>query len=282
VSNNILPTLRLLNSASLVGFSGGLRLYLAFLLVGLTPDIILVIASCLIIYATYQLDRSLENKEDQINHPEFYGANMKAGVVASGVCAVTGAVLFFSKHLISPPLFPFFVGILYSRGIPLGRSTIKLKGGCGIKNLVIGISWGGTIGLIIAALALPAAALIIGLYFGMKLFINSTIFDLKDIEGDLAAGIRTLPVVLGESRLRYFLMALCLVQHALLIISMATGLLASFWILPAYSFCASTLVICCYSSTWESSPTWLKKKFRILAINYEPIILVALSWFLLA
>jgi 4-hydroxybenzoate polyprenyltransferase len=281
VSDTILPTLRLLNSASLVGFSGGLRLYLAFLLAGITPDIVLVIASCLIIYATYQLDRSLENKEDQINHPEFCGATMKAGIVASGACAVMGAGLFFSKHLISPPLFPFLVGILYSRGIPLGRSTIKLKGGCGIKNLVIGISWGGTIGLIIAAMAQPAAALIIGLYFGMKLFINSTIFDLKDIEGDLAAGIRTLPVVLGESRLRYFLMALCLVQHALLILAMATSLLASFWILPAYSFCASTLVICCYSSTWESSPTWLKKKFRILAINYEPIILVALSLFLL-
>jgi hypothetical protein len=59
-------TFKLLNSASLVGFSGGLRLYLAFLLAGIAPNFVLIIAASLIIYATYTLDRSLENKEDVI------------------------------------------------------------------------------------------------------------------------------------------------------------------------------------------------------------------------
>jgi 4-hydroxybenzoate polyprenyltransferase len=92
---------------------------------------------------------------------------------------------------------PFFVGVLYSRGIPLGNRKIKLKGGSGIKNIVIGITWGGTIGLVIASTGQIAAAMVICIYFGLKLFINSTIFDLKDMEGDLAAGIRTLPISLG-------------------------------------------------------------------------------------
>ena len=119
------PTLKLLNSASLVGFSGGLRLYLAFLLAGIIPNLLLVIAASLIIYATYTLDRSLDNKEDEINHKEFTGASKTAGLAASGIAILIGISLFFSKHLFSPPLFPFLVGILYSRGIPLGTRTVR-------------------------------------------------------------------------------------------------------------------------------------------------------------
>jgi 4-hydroxybenzoate polyprenyltransferase len=277
VSHTVIPTIRLLNSATLVGFSGGLRLYLAFLLAGIAPDLFLVFAASLIIYATYTLDRSLENKEDSVNHPEFVGAHKKTGLLASGACAVFGTGIFFASSLISPPIFPFIVGILYSKGIPLGNRIIKLKGSCGIKNLVIGITWGGTIGLIIAGTGQYGAAIVIGLYFGMKLFINSTIFDLKDVEGDLAAGIRTLPVVFGEQRLRYVLMTVCLVQHALLFAAMAGGLLIPWFVFLAYSFSASILVIFWYSPAFEGASSWIARKFRILAINYEPMVLVVLS-----
>jgi len=152
-----IQTFKLLNSASLVGFSGGLRLYLAFLLAGIAPNFVLIIAASLIIYATYTLDRSLENKEDVINRQELTGANKMTGLIASGSAILIGIALFFSKNLFCPPLLPFFVGILYSRGIPIGTRRIKLKGGSGIKNLVIGITWGGTIGLVIASTGQIAA-----------------------------------------------------------------------------------------------------------------------------
>ncbi len=37
------------------------------------------------------------------------------------------------------------------------------------------------------------------IFFGVKLFVNSAIFDFKDIKGDTLAGIKTLPVSLGET-----------------------------------------------------------------------------------
>lgn len=274
------PTLKLLNSASLVGFSGGLRLYLAFLLADIMPDLLLVIASSLIIYATYTLDRSLDNKEDEINHKEFTGASKITGLAASGIAILIGISLFFSKQLFSPPVFPFIVGILYSRGIPLGNKKIKLKAGSGIKNLVIGITWGGTLGLVIASTGQVIAAMVIGIYFGMKLFINSTIFDLKDVKGDLAAGIRTLPVLLGEKRLKYLLFGLCSIQHVILALAMMGGILVHSRIFFVYSLMVSGLGIIYYSPKFESSASWLQRKFRILAINGEPIILVVLSIFL--
>jgi len=270
-------TFRLLNSASLVGFSGGLRFYLAFLLAGVAPNLLLVVAASLIIYATYTLDRSLDNKEDEVNHKEFMGASKTAGLAASAIALMVGISLFFSKQLFSPPVFPFIVGILYSRGIPVGKRCIKLKGGSGIKNLVIGITWGGTIGLVVLSTGMVTAALVIAIYFGMKLFINSTIFDLKDVEGDLAAGIRTLPIVLGEKKLKYLLFAICIVQHMIIVVAMMTGILAHAGVFLAYSFIVSGAVILYYSPTFESDASWLRRKFRILAINGEPIALVALS-----
>lgn len=270
-------TFRLLNSASLVGFSGGLRLYLAFLLAGIAPNLLLVIAASLIIYATYTLDRSLDNKEDEVNHKEFMGASKTAGLAASAIAILAGISLFFSRQLFTPPVFPFIVGILYSRGIPVGSRSIKLKGGSGIKNLVIGITWGGTIGLVIFSSGYTAAAMVIAIYFGTKLFINSTIFDLKDIEGDLAAGIRTLPVVLGEKRLKYLLFSICIVQHMIIALAMGGGILVHAGVFLAYSFIVSGAVILYYSPAFESSASWIKREIRVIAIDGEAIIQVILS-----
>jgi 4-hydroxybenzoate polyprenyltransferase len=162
----------------------------------------------------------------------------------------------------------------------MGNRSIKLKAGSGVKNLVIGLTWGGTIGLVIFSSGFAAASLVIGIYFGMKLFINSTIFDLKDVEGDLAAGIRTLPVVLGTDRLKYLLISLCIIQHAIIMMAIATGILVHAWVFFAYSLIVSSAVILYYTPAFEASSSWLQRKFRILAINGEPIALVALSIFL--
>lgn len=271
------PTLKLLNSSSVVGFSGGLRLYLAFLLAGIAPNLLLVAASSLIIYATYTLDRSRDNKEDMINKRDLASANKKIGLVASGIAITIGLIVFFSKNLFYPPLFPFIVGIIYSHKIPFGNKKIRLKGGLGIKNLVIGITWGGTIGLVIASAGPVAASMVIGLYFGMKLFINSTIFDLKDVKGDLAAGIRTLPASLGERKLRYLLFIICIIQHLVLALAMVGGILVPTTVFFSYSAIASGFAIICYSPSFESGTSWLRRNFRILAINGEPVMLVVLS-----
>lgn len=275
-----ISTIRLLNSSILVGVSGGLRLYLAFLLAGITPILPLVVASALIIYATYTLDRSLESKEDDINHQELADANKMTGLVVSGIAITIGIALFFSKFLFIPPLFPFIVGILYSRGITLKKREFKLKGGLGMKNLVIGITWGGTIGLIIASTGHALAALVICLFFGMKLFINSTIFDLKDVKGDLAAGIQTLPVVLGEQKLKWILLSLCVIQHIILALAIAWGILIPITFFLLYSFFSEGLVIISYSPAFESANSWLQRKFRSIMIDGESMIQVILSIFL--
>ncbi len=88
------------------------------------------------------------------------------------------------------PLLLLTIGILYSKGIKFKGKRIRLKAGYGVKNVVVGTSWGASI-----SLSLPNPDLTIFTFFTIKLFINSAFFDLKDVERD---EIKTLPIILGR------------------------------------------------------------------------------------
>jgi 4-hydroxybenzoate polyprenyltransferase len=203
------PTLRLLSSSVPVGLSGGLRLCIAFLLAGITPLPLPCLAAGLVIYATYTLDRALPCAEDAINQRSLASANRRIAILWCGLTYLLGLVLFLWDGILLAPLVPLVIGYLYTHGVSLRGHSLKLKGGAGAKNAVIGLTWGGSIALVIAHFtAEPLVVIPIFLFYGMKLFINSSIFDMKDLEGDLAAGIRTLPACLGEARTRHLLVSL--------------------------------------------------------------------------
>jgi 4-hydroxybenzoate polyprenyltransferase len=254
-----------------------LRLYLAFILIGTAPDPTLISGASLIIYATYTLDRSLKSHEDHVNSLTFSDIDRTYGLLATIIAVAAGTYLFFSHALFWIPIFPFITGFIYSRGVSLGTKKIKLKTGMGGKNLIIGITWGGTIGLIISTTGNLSAAILISLFYGMKLFINSTIYDCKDIEGDLAAGIRTLPAVWGIRRMKEVLFTILLIQHLILIAGMITGIISFFSFFVIYSLISGGGVIIWYSPLFETNKAGLKRWFRVLAIDGESPVQVIVS-----
>lgn len=52
--------------------------------------------------------------------------------------------------------------------------------------------------------------------FGIKTGVNSTIDDFKDVKGDILAGLRTLPIILGKRNTRNLLTSLHIITHVLL------------------------------------------------------------------
>ena len=81
--------------------------------------------------------------------------------------------------------------------------ALKLKGGLGVKNFVVGLTWGAFIaGLAGSNCGNMIPMVLVFTFFGVKLFVNSTIYDFKDVKGDTLAGIKTLPVSLGERNTR--------------------------------------------------------------------------------
>ena len=122
---------------------------------------------------------------------------------------------------------PFVTGYLYSKGIKIGKFAVKLKGRAGVKNLVVGLTWGASIaGLAGKSCGSIVPVVLLFVFFGVKLFVNSTIYDFKDIKGDTLAGIETLPVSLGEKNTRNLLTGMHLCSHLIIGIALIYGLLA--------------------------------------------------------
>ena len=264
------PTVRLLGSSVIVALSGGLRLHIAFLLAGISPKIPEYCAGILIIYSTYTLDRALDCKEDAINRSELCGANGRAGILACIVSFFGGAALMARDGIFLAPVFPFIVGFLYTNGIRIGPYYLKLKGSVGGKNIVIGITWGGTIALVVSRWCSSAMTVgIIFLFFAMKIFVTSCVNDFKDIRGDLAAGIRTLPACFGEETTKKILILVLIVLHAIMAYSLLAGIIGDEWLVLLFGLILSLGFLMVYSPSFEKSPSLLFRRLRECVISGE-------------
>jgi 4-hydroxybenzoate polyprenyltransferase len=271
------PTMRLLNSSTAVAIGGGLRLHIAFLLAGLAARIPEYCACALIIYATYTFDRALDCKEDAINKSELCGANGKIGLLASIITFLIGTYLFVLDGIYLAPFFPFIVGYVYTRGIRIGPYAFKLKGGAGIKNIIIGITWGGSIALVVSRWCDSLVTVgVIFLFFALKLFATSCVNDFKDVRGDLAAGIRTLPACLGEDLTKKVLIAILLGLHTVMVYSLLFNIIRNEWIVLLYSLVVSISFLMIYSSAFEKSPSFMYKRMREIVIYWESAITLVL------
>lgn len=253
------PTLRLLNSSTIVAISGGLRVHIAFLLAGIEPNIMIYFGIGLIIYAVYTFDRSLGSKEDAINKCEFIEARRRTAIIACIIAFLAGALILAGENIYFASFFPFIVGYIYSKGIRIGKFKLKLKGGMGGKNIVIGLTWGGTMASAVSKWTENTTEISIFLFFAVKLFIYSTLNDFKDVKGDSAAGIKTLPVCLGKDRVRKMLMILCLLLHIGMVVSLFMGFIKPELVILGYSFIVGITCTYFYISAFETKELRTRK-----------------------
>lgn len=269
-------TLELLKSSVLVAFSGALRIHIAFLLLQIHSSMFTCIAGGLVIYSVYTLDRALGSEEDVVNRKELSGSRKEIGLVASMLTFVIGSYVLTKEGMIALAFLPFITGFLYSKGIKIGRFALKLKGGLGVKNFVVGLTWGAFIsGLAGSTCKSIVSIILVFTFFGVKLFVNSTIYDFKDVKGDTRAGIKTLPVSLGAQNTRNFLMGLHLLSHLILGIALINGVLAFEPVIILYSFICGLICIKNYTkSDEEESP--FQKLERTILVDGESTSIVGL------
>jgi 4-hydroxybenzoate polyprenyltransferase len=262
-------TLELLKSSILVAFSGALRIHLAFLLLHIQSSVLTCVAGGLIIYTVYTLDRAFESEEDAVNRTELNGSNKKVGLTVSLLAFIIGTYILAKEGILALAFIPFITGYLYSKGIKIGRFALKLKGGLGIKNIVVGLTWG----IFIAGLAGSGCGnlvpiVLVFIFFGVKLFINSAIYDFKDIKGDSLAGIKTLPVSLGAQKTRNLLIAMHLLSHLTLGIALIHGVLAFEPLIVLYSFICGLICIQTFTNS-EDEKLSSKKLERTVLVDGE-------------
>lgn len=181
-------------------------MYIAGVLEGLpfTP-LPCVIGFC-ITFAIYNLNRKSDEAEDSINHAGRYlfTKRYERQLLILSAAAYAAALVLAWRYSITAVIitaFPLITGIVYSVPFFPQRSRFRrLKDIPVVKNLSIAIAWAVPHAFLPAVLAGSLLAGMTGavlLFFFILVFINTVLFDMRDVEGDAAAGIRTVPVILG-------------------------------------------------------------------------------------
>jgi 4-hydroxybenzoate polyprenyltransferase len=270
-------TLELLKSSVLVAFSGALRIHLAFLLLQVESSLLTCIAGGLVIYTVYTLDRALGSEEDAVNRKELNGSKKEIGLAISLITFLIGACILAKEEMLSLAFIPFVTGYLYSKGLKIGKFSLKLKGGLGVKNLVVGLTWGAFIaGLAGSNCGDLVPIVLVFTFFGVKLFVNSAIYDFKDIRGDTLAGIKTLPVSLGIRNTRYLLIGIHLFSHMILGIALIQEVIAFEPLILLYSFICGLICIQNYTRP-DDEELPLQKLERTFLVDGESTSILGLK-----
>jgi 4-hydroxybenzoate polyprenyltransferase len=203
----------------------------------------------LITYAVYGLDRLTGIDEDLASQPERarFLKNWRRPFGASIALSFLGAFLLAAARgwvaalvPVAPAVIAAYSGnlserVFHFRGPDLKRYFL-------VKDAAIASGW---------AFLLPLGALYLGRPMGtgawifllplfVKLFVMASIYDFKDIDSDRKAGVRTLPVVLGEKKSRAVLHVLNAAATAGMIALVAAGILPFVGLIfvPAFLYAA--------------------------------------------
>lgn len=203
----------LVSTSLFLAINGALKLYFSFALFNEKYVPSLLFATFFIIFGVYGINKLTDLKEDLINTPERANLIIRIQKVFKLLVILSFAIsliLGLTVNVLTIPvlLAPLFAGILYS--IRLSPNLPRLKDITAVKNIIIALSWG------IGAAFLPAICyskelitiLLIFYFFTLRSFINSVLFDVRDVEGDKKSNIPTIPVTIGVENTKKLLLAL--------------------------------------------------------------------------
>jgi 4-hydroxybenzoate polyprenyltransferase len=205
----------------------------------------------LVAFAIYASNK-LVDAEDEINAPDrarFVAAHRDALIAATA--AATALAVGLAAHggalEIALTLLPAVAAVAYS--VPLPGVDRRLKDVLGVNNLLVSVSWA------LPVVALPVAwadaeftataGVVFAFYLGQTV-VAFEVRNVRDVAGDRAEGVNTLPVVLGVPTTRVVLYAIDALALTAYTAAGWTGVLA----MPvAAAFALATLVSLCVTAT---------------------------------
>jgi 4-hydroxybenzoate polyprenyltransferase len=244
-------------SSLLIAGTGFFQTLGGYILLDARPNIRICLTVSLMTFGVYSINKLTDIKEDAINRPErisFLKGRETQTLVLSIFALLLSTILAYSnEHRALPILFiPFIANCAYSSQIH--PALPRLKDIPFVKNIVVGLSWALVCTLMPAVtiddcLSLPVASVVYLML--IKDFINSTLCDLKDVNGDRENGVQTIPVILGSAKTKRILMTLnSSLLPLLFLVKGKTLIIISLLILTEYIF------IICFSES--SCPTVLE------------------------
>ena len=186
-------------------------LYFSFLLEEVNHEYLLLAATFFLGVSVYTLNKVTDVKEDSINLPDRtrFVKKHRTSLFLVSLESLNIALIFafFSNpYAILLILFAFYAGAFYSVGVNKKRTKDVLF----MKNLTV--AGAVTIGAVLLPLIIHVGSFLlialVAYFIFLKVFINTVLFDVRDIEGDKKAGARTIPIFLGREKTRNLLLLL--------------------------------------------------------------------------
>ncbi len=210
-------------SSVFLAFTGVGMAYISCALQGFPVIWETLVIMFLVTYAVYNIDRKADEEEDSINHSARYSFTSRYAklLFISSIFAYLLAFViagFHGIHAIIVTSIPLVSGLLYSFAwLPKSFKYRRLKEIPSVKNLVIAFAWAFTLALlpaIVSGSSYDVTTVVAVAYFFLLVFINTVVFDMRDIEGDSLSGIDTIPVIMGAEKTRFMLIAMTIVFGA--------------------------------------------------------------------
>lgn len=200
-------------SSIFVGFTGFFQTFAGYILLGIVPSLMICLVVFLITFSVYSLNKLTDQNEDAINMPERqkFLKDKNRLILYVALLAYAFSMLIASMQKLSdlliiliPPVANAIYSLRLLPGIPRFKDIPVMK------NLFVALSWALVCTLMPASqMSELTVAVAFVIYFMLaRVFINTAIFDIRDVEGDSKNGIRTLPVLLGSSRTTVILLAI--------------------------------------------------------------------------
>lgn len=165
-------------------------------------------------YCIYNLNRKTDEAEDMVNHHERYSFTKKYGLFLyyssiAGYIAAIGLGLFYGPEAVFLTLFPLLAGIFYSIPIfPKKFGFSRIKEVPVFKSLIVAVSWAvppAFLPVYLASMNPCFQTYITTLYFFILVFTSTVVFDVRDMVGDAASGVKTIPVIIGKKKTAFLL-----------------------------------------------------------------------------
>lgn len=215
--------------AACLAFAGGL-------IQGLSPKLSWILIAGFYVFSMHILNRLTDKASENFNQPartdfyERYGKWMiPAGILSAGVALILawfeGALPFLLLLAISA------LGMVYNlRVFPLRPGSRfhyqRLKDIPGSKTLFVALAWGVATSLL-SALAqdgrLRPGTAVAFLFTSILVFVRTTLYDFKDIQGDLMVGKETIPIVLGRKKAEWLVVFLLSILGVVLTLAAPLG-----------------------------------------------------------
>lgn len=191
-----------------------------------------------------EADEDIINNFERFNSVNKYFKFMPQIMVGLFLVSVGITVFFAPFTALIFMLFLFSLGIFYT--VFLKNVTKKI---IGFKNFMTALPYG----LLVIFLSLfynvpiTSSTILITIFYFIRMFINTSFFDIKDIESDRKEGLRTFAVVFGESKTKLFLLSLNFLSVLPIMIGIYLG------ILPTYSIIvlATVFYALLYLGKWK-------------------------------